>query len=80
MCLGALTLVLSIFLHIGKAILRLFMGLCVLVAVVFFLKNDPSTAISAAVVGFLLGPYGITLVGDAVVGCLRGINRAIGSI
>ena len=69
-----ISLVLSIFtafltflLGIGTALLYLPMIMCVFVGVVSLFQKDFSIGIEALILGFLLSPYGIPMVGTAVI-------------
>ena len=65
---------------IGTTMLYLLMLMCVVVGVVSLFQKDFSIGIEALIVGFLLSPYGIPMVGAAVIAFLQGINEAIKSI
>ena len=56
------------------------MLMCVVVGVVSLFQKDFSMGIEALILGFLLSPYGIPMVGVAVIAILQGINEAIKSI
>ena len=56
------------------------MLMCVVVGVISLFQRDFSIGIEALIVGFLLSPYGIPMVGAAVIAFLQGINEAIKSI
>ena len=56
------------------------MLMCVVVGAVSLFQKDFSTGIEALILGFLLSPYGIPMVGVAVIAFLQGINEAIKSI
>ena len=56
------------------------MLMCVVVGVVSLSPKDFPIGIEALIVGFLLSPYGIPMVGAAVIAFLQGINEAIKSI
>lgn len=82
-----ISLVLSIFtsfltflLGIGTTILYLLMLMCIVAAIGSFIQKDVSLGIEALVLSFLLSPYGIPMVGAAVIAFLQGINEAIKSI
>ena len=79
-----ISLVLSIFtafltflLAIGTTILYLLMLMCVVVGVVSLFQKDFSIGIEALILGFLLSPYGIPMVGAAIIAFLQGINERI---
>ena len=82
-----ISLVLSIFtafltflLAIGTTILYMLMLMCVVVGVVSLFQKDFSIGIEALILGFLLSPYGIPMVGAAVIAFLQGINKVIKSV
>lgn len=74
--LSILTAFLTFLLAIGTTILYLLMLMCVVVGVVSLFQKD----FSIGIVGFLLSPYGIPMVGAAVIAFLQGINEAIKSV
>ena len=51
--------------------------MCVVVGVVSLFQKDFSIGIEALIVGFMLSPYGIPMVGAAVIAFLQGTNEAI---
>ena len=82
-----ISLVLSIFtafltflLAIGTTILYMLMLMCVVVGVVSLFQKDFSIGIEALILGLLLSPYGISMVGAVVIAFLQGINKAIKSV
>jgi len=58
----------------------LLMLMCVVVGVVSLFQKDFLIGIEALILGFLVSPYGIPMVGVAVIAFLQGINEAIKSI
>ena len=79
-----ISLVLSIFtafltflLAIGTTILYMLMLMCVVVGVVSLFQKDFSIGIEALILGFLLSPYGISMVGAAIIAFMKGINEKI---
>ena len=56
------------------------MLMCVVVGVVSLFQKDFSIGIEALIIGFLVSPYGIPMVGAAVIAFLQGINKAIKSV
>ena len=78
--LSILTAFLTFLLAIGTTILYLLMLMCVVVGVVSLFQKNFAIGIEALVLGFLLSPYGIPMVGAAVIAFLQGINEAIKSI
>ena len=71
---------LTFLLAIGTTILYLLMLMCVVVGVVSLFQKDFSIGIEALIIGFLVSPYGIPMVGAAVIAFLQGINKAIKSV
>ena len=80
LALSILTAFLTFLLAIGTTILYLLMLMCVVVGVVPLFQKDFSIGIEAFILGFLLSPYGIPMVGATVIAFLQGINEAIKSI
>ena len=78
--LSILTAFLTFLLGIGTMILYLLMLMCVVVWVVSLLQKDFSIGIEALILGILLSPYGIPMVGATVIAFIQGINEAIKSI
>ena len=78
--LSILTAFLTFLLAIGTTILYLLMLMCVVVGVVSLFQKDFSIGIEALIIGFLVSPYGIPIVGAAVIAFLQGINKAIKSV
>ena len=75
-----LTAFLTFLLGIGTTILYFLMLMCIVAAIGSFIQKDISLGIEALVLGFLLSPYGIPMVGVAVIAFLKGINEVIKSI
>ena len=72
---------LTFLLSIGTAILYLLMLMCVFTAIgLFFMLHNTKAAIEALIIGFLLGPYGIPMIGAVIIAFIQGINEAIKSI
>ncbi|EQI02201.1 CD1845 family protein [Clostridioides difficile] len=71
---------LSFLLGIGTAILYLLMMFCIFGAIASFLQKEVTIGIEALILGFLLSPYGIPMVGIAVIAVLTGVKEAIRSI
>ena len=80
LALSILTAFLTFLLGIGTAILYLLMMFCIFGAIASFLQKEVTIGIEALILGFLLSPYGIPMVGAAVIAFLQGINEAIKSI
>lgn len=78
--LSILTAFLTFLLGIGTTILYFLMLMCIVAAIGSFIQKDISLGIEALVLGFLLSPYGIPMVGVAVIAFLQGINEEIKSI
>ena len=75
-----LTAFLTFLLGIGTAILYFLMLMCIVAAIGSFIQKDISLGIEALILGFLLSPYGIPMIGATVIAFLKGINEAIESI
>ena len=80
LALSILTAFLTFLLGIGTALLYLLMMFCIFGAIASFLQKEVTIGIEALILGFLLSPYGIPMVGAAVIAFLQGINEAIKSI
>lgn len=78
--LSILTAFLTFLLGIGTTILYFLMLMCIVATIGSFIQKDISLGIEVLVLGFLLSPYGIPMVGAAVIAFLQGINEAIKSI
>lgn len=78
--LSILNAFLTFLLAIGTTILYLLMLMCVVVGVVSLFQKDFLIGIEALIIGFLVSPYGIPMVGAAVIAFLQGINKAIKSV
>ena len=79
--LSILTAFLTFLLSIGTALLYLLMLMCVFAAIgSFFMLHKTRAAIEALIIGFLLSPYGIPMIGVAIIAFIQGINEAIKSI
>ncbi len=63
--LSILTAFLTFLLAIGTTILYLLMLMCVVVGVVSLFQKDFSIGIEALIIGFLVSPYGIPMVGGS---------------
>ncbi|HFH7941767.1 TPA: CD1845 family protein [Streptococcus agalactiae] len=78
--LSILTAFLTFILGIGTTILYFLMLMCIVAAIGSFMQKDVSLGIEALIIGFLVSPYGIPMVGATVVAFLQGINEVIKSI
>jgi hypothetical protein fuD12_06810 len=57
------------------------MLMCVFAAIgSFFMLHNTRAAIEALIIGFLVSPYGIPMIGAVIIAFLQGINEAIKSI
>ncbi|WP_458118220.1 CD1845 family protein [Pasteurella multocida] len=65
---------------IGTTILYFLMLMCIVAAIGSFMQKDISFGIEALILGFLLSPYGIPMVGATVIAFLESINEKIRSI
>ena len=78
--LSILTAVLSFLLGIGTVILYLLMMFCIFGSIASFLQKEVTIGIEALIIGFLLSPYGIPMVGASIIELLQGINEKIMSV
>lgn len=78
--LSILTAFLTFLLGIGTALLYLLMMFCIFGAIASFLQKEVTIGIEALIIGFLVSPYGILMVGAAVIAFLQGINEKIKSV
>ena len=78
--LSILTAFMTFILGIGTTILYFLILMCIVAAIGSFMQKDVSLGIEVLVLGFLLSPYGIPMIGVAVIAFLQGINEAIKSI
>ncbi|HBG6269808.1 TPA: hypothetical protein KQW62_003872 [Clostridioides difficile] len=78
--LSILTAFLSFLLGIGTAILYLLMVFCIFGAIASFLQKEVTIGIEALIIGFLLSPYGIPMLGASIIALLQGINEKIMSV
>ncbi|HEP5493259.1 TPA: hypothetical protein VC034_001481 [Streptococcus pyogenes] len=78
--LSILTALLTFILGIGTTILYFLMLMCIVAAIGSFMQKDVSLGIEALIIGFLVSPYGIPMVGATVIAFLQGINEVIKSI
>lgn len=78
--LSILTAFLTFLLGIGTALLYLLMIFCIFGAIASFLQKEVTIGIEALIIGFLVSPCGIPMVGATVIAFLQGINEAIKSI
>ena len=78
--LSILTAFLTFILGIGTTILYFLMLMCIVAAIGSFMQKDVSLGIEALIIGFLVSPYGIPMIGATVIAFLQGINEVIKSI
>ena len=78
--LSIITAFMTFLLAIGTTILYLLMLMCVVVGIVSLFQKDFSIGIEALILGFLLSPYGISMVGAAIIAFMKGINEKISSV
>ena len=71
---------LTFLLGIGTALLYLLMMFCIFGAIASFLQKEVTIGIEASIIGFLVSPYGIPMVGAAVIAFFQGINEKIKSV
>ncbi|EQE10172.1 putative membrane protein [Clostridioides difficile DA00310] len=56
------------------------MMFCIFGAIASFLQKEVTIGIEALIIGFLLSPYGIPMVGASIIALLQGINEKIMSV
>ena len=78
--LSILTAFLTFLLGIGTALLYLLMMFCIFGAIASFLQKEVTIGIEALIIGFLVSPYGVPMIGATVIAFLQGINEEIKSI
>lgn len=79
--LSILTAFLTFLLGIGTALLYIIMTICVFVAFgSFFMLHNPKAAIEALIIGFLLSPYGLPMIGATVIAFIELINEKIKAV
>lgn len=71
---------LTFLLGIGTTVLYLLMLFCIFGAIASFLQKEITIGIEALIIGFLVSPYGIPMVGATIIAFLQGINKAIKAI
>ena len=78
--LSILTAFLTFILGIGTALLYLLMMFCIFGAIASFLQKEVTIGIEALIIGFLVSPYGIPMIGADIIAFLQDINETIKSI
>ena len=78
--LSILTAFLTFLLGIGTALLYLLMMFCIFGAIASFLQKEVTIGIEALIIGFLVSPYGVPMIGATVIAFLQEINEEIKSI
>lgn len=78
--LSIITVFFTFLLSIGTAILYLLMLFCVFGSIASLIQKEYVTATQAIIIGFLVSPYGLPMIGAAIIAFLQGINEAIKSI
>ena len=78
--LSILTAFLTFLLGIGTALLYLLMMFCIFGAIASFLQKEVTIGIEALIIGFLVSPYGVPMIGATVISFFQGINEEIKSI
>ena len=78
--LSILTAFLTFLLGIGTTILYFLMLMCIVAAIGSFMQKDISLGIEALVLGFLLSPYGIPMIGATVIAFIELINEKIKAV
>lgn len=54
--------------------------MCIVAAIGSFMQKDVSLGIEALIIGFLVSPYGVPMIGTTVIAFFQGINEEIKSI
>ena len=75
-----LTVFLAFVFSIGTGILYLLMMFCIFGAIAAFLQKEVTIGIEALIIGFLVSPYGVPMIGATVIAFFQGINEEIKSI
>ena len=75
-----MTVFLAFVLSIGTGILYLLMMFCIFGAIAAFLQKEVTIGIEALIIGFLVSPYGVPIIGATVIAFFQGINEEIKSI
>lgn len=78
--LSILTAFLTFLLGIGTALLYLLMMFFIFGAIAAFLQKEATIGIEALIIGFLVSPYGVPMIGATVIAFFQGINEEIKSI
>jgi hypothetical protein len=78
--LSILTAFLTFILGIGTTILYFLMLMCIVATIGSFMQKDISLGIEALVLGFLLSPYGIPMIGATVIAFIELINEKIKAV
>ena len=79
--LSILTAFLTFLLGIRTALLYIVMTICVFVAFgSFFMLHNTKAAIEALIIGFLLSPYGLPMIGATVIAFIELINDKIKAV
>ena len=78
--LSILTAFLTFLLGIGTTILYFLMLMCIVAAIGSFIQKDISLGIETLVLGFLLSPYGIPMIGATVIAFIELINEKIKAV
>lgn len=78
--LSILTAFMTFLLGIGTALLYLLMMFCIFGAIASFLQKEVTIGIEALIIGFLVSPYAVPMIGATVIAFLQGINEEIKSI
>ena len=78
--LSILTAFLTFLLGIGTALLYLLMMFCIFGAIASFLQKEVTIGIEALIIGFLVSPYSVPMIGATVIAFFQGINEEIKSI
>lgn len=75
--LSILTAFLTFVLSIGTTLLYLLILFCIVVAIESFMNGDVAIGVKALIVGFLVSPYGIPMVGAFVIALIEVVNEKL---
>ena len=78
--LSILTAFLTFILGIGTALLYIIMVFCIFGALASFIQGKVGIGISSLVIGFIFSPYGLPMIGAAVIAFIELINKKIKAV
>ena len=80
LALSILTAFLTFLLGIGTALLYIVMVFCIFWALASFIQGEVGIGISGLIIGFLLSPYGLPMIGATVIAFIELINDKIKAV